>query len=149
MKKQNDALELEQDITSALLEAYEFRNARNKETRRIKIVRNGKILFSFEIMALDGDQWQKCSRQNTRNRGKRTEELNNDRFMSQVIYEATVDEDKERVWKNKEIWAKMNVASGVDVIDKLLIPGERNTIVEAIQKLSGYDDSDVENVILE
>lgn len=144
MKKEVDLEKVESDITTALLEAASYRM--NDETATVRIKRNEKLLFTFQVRGLDEDEWAKCRRQNLSNRGLRTEELNNSRFLSQLIYEATTDEDKERVWKNKAVWQKLNVVSGVDLINKLLLPGEKSPIVEAIAKLSGYDE-DTEDLI--
>ena len=144
MKKEVDLEKVESDITTALLEAASYRM--NDETATVRIKRNEKLLFTFQVRGLDEDEWAKCRRQNLSNRGLRTEELNNSRFLSQLIYEATTDEDKERVWKNKAVWQKLNVVSGVDLINKLLLPGEKSSIVEAIAKLSGYDE-DTEDLI--
>ena len=144
MKKELDLEKVESDITTALLEAASYRM--NDETATVRIKRNEKLLFTFQVRGLDEDEWAKCRRQNLSNRGLRTEELNNSRFLSQLIYEATTDEDKERVWKNKAVWQKLNVVSGVDLINKLLLPGEKSSIVEAIAKLSGYDE-DTEDLI--
>ena len=144
MKKELDLEKVESDITTALLEAASYRM--NDETATVRIKRNEKLLFTFQVRGLDEDEWAKCRRQNLSNRGLRTEELNNSRFLSQLIYEATTDEDKERVWKNKAVWQKLNVVSGVDLINKLLLPGAKSSIVEAIAKLSGYDE-DTEDLI--
>ena len=62
------------------------------------------------------------------------------RFRSQLIYEATVPEDRKDIWDNKAAWEKLNVASGVDAIDKILKSGEKDKIVEQIDAISGYGD---------
>lgn len=146
MKKDIDLEKVESDITAALLEAASYRMNQKTATVRIKDPSGEKLLFTFQVRGLDEDEWAKCRRQNLSNRGLRTEELNNARFLSQVIYEATIDEDKERVWKNKAVWQKLNVVSGVDLVNMLIPPGKKNSIVEAITKLSGYED-DVEDLV--
>lgn len=146
MKKDIDLEKVESDITAALLEAASYRMNQKTVPIRIKDPSGEKLLFTFQVRGLDEDEWAKCRRQNLSNRGLRTEELNNARFLSQVIYEATIDEDKERVWKNKAVWQKLNVASGVDLVNMLIPPGKKNSIVEAITKLSGYED-DVEDLV--
>lgn len=146
MKKDIDLEKVELDITAALLEAASYRMNQETATVRIKDPSGEKLLFTFQVRGLDEDEWAKCRRQNLSNRGLRTEELNNARFLSQVIYEATIDEDKERVWKNKAVWQKLNVVSGVDLVNMLIPPGKKNSIVEAITKLSGYED-DVEDLV--
>lgn len=144
MKKEVDLEKVESDITAALLEMASYRLI--DETQPIVIKRQGKPVLEFTVRGLDEDEWAKCRRQNLVNRGLRTEEIKQARFNSQVIYEATINEDKERIWKNKDVWAKLNVASGIDLINQLLLPGEKNALVEIIGKLSKYE-MDTEDLI--
>ena len=144
MKKELDLEKVELDITAALLEMASYRLI--DETQPIVIKRQGKPVLEFTVRGLDEDEWAKCRRQNLINRGLRTEEIKQARFNSQVIYEATINEDKERIWKNKDVWAKLNVASGIDLINQLLLPGEKNALVEIIGKLSKYE-MDAEDLI--
>lgn len=129
--------QIEGDITQALLEAAEYKNRR--EERTVKILRGGKELFSFRITGLSESQWRKCRRENLRNRGKRTEELDDFRFISQAIYLATVDEDKP-IWKNQTVMEKLNAATPVDVVNAVLLPGEKSKLADVLIELSDYDD---------
>lgn len=138
--KDIDTEKLEQDIVSALMEAGSWR--KDNIRREVRITRDDILLFSFNIEPIDEDTWRKCRRQNTRNKGKRTEELDDSRFLSQIIYEATTEEDKARLWKNKDVWKKFNVTNGADVVNLVLKPGEKTKIVEVISVISGYDDDD-------
>ena len=63
-----------------------------------------------------------------------------------VIYEATVESDKKRLWNNQELWQKWNVVSGFEVVNRALKPSEKSTVGEAIMDLSGYDD-DLDDII--
>lgn len=130
---------IETNIVDALLNAAAYRSKENHR-QPIKIVRNGKVLFKFTIEAIDEDTWRRCRQQNLRNKGKRNEELNEARFLSQVIYEATIDEDKARVWNNKAVWQKLNAISGVDVVNAVLLPAEKTKLAEILEELSGYND---------
>ncbi|MBQ3434669.1 MAG: hypothetical protein IJG24_06465 [Selenomonadaceae bacterium] len=136
----------EKDICAALLEAAELRKPENNRAQ-VKIVRNGKNLFEFTIEPLTEADWRKCRRQNLKNRGKSTEELDEARFLSQVIYEATIPEDKARLWQQKEVWQALNVISGVDVVDKVLTPGEKSRLGREIEKLSGYGEDGLDEQI--
>lgn len=131
--------EYEGDIVNALLEASDYRTD-NAEYRKVTIVRKDKKLFSFTVHPLNDDEWAKCRRQNLKNRGKRNEELNSSRYSSQVIYTATIEEDRAKLWDNKGVWTKLNVASGVDVVNSVLKVGEKVKILEVIQDISGYSD---------
>ncbi len=131
--------EYEGDIVNALLEASNYLTD-NSEYRKISIPRRGKIMFSFRVHPLNDDELVKCRRQNLKNRGKRNEELNSSRYASQVIYTATLDEDRAKLWDNKGAWDKLNVASGVDVVNAVLKSGEKLRVLEIINELSGYGD---------
>jgi hypothetical protein len=65
-----------------------------------------------------------------------------------LIHTATVDEDKAKLWDNKKLWDRLNVLSGIDVIDKVLLPGEKDAVIEKINEISGYaeDEEDVEDL---
>ena len=130
---------IEGNIVSALMEAAAFRTSEDKR-RKVSIKRGDKILFEFTIEPLNEDEWSRCRRENLKNKGKRTEELDNPRFLSQAIYLATIDEDRKRLWDNREVWRKLNVATGVDVVNQVLTPGEKSKISEVLMDIGGYND---------
>jgi len=103
--------------------------------------------FSFYVQGVNEDQTAKCRRLATKNRGRRDEEVDWSRYAAQLIYEATVPDDKKRLWDNKAVWDKLNCVTGSDVIFKCLTPAERAKIVTAIENLSGYDDTDLDGII--
>lgn len=146
MAKANEINEeqFEQDFVAGMLEAAKTRI--NPETPTIKIIRNEKLLFTFRVRALDEDEWQSCRRKSLINRGKPTEEVNNARFINQVIYEATLEEDKEKTWKVKQLWKQFGVVTGSELVGKILSVGEKNKIFEVISNLSGYYD-DYEDMV--
>ena len=74
------------------------------------------------------------------------EKTNKARFRSQLIYQATVEEDREKVWNNKESWKVVGVLNGIDLIDKVLPAGKKNEVIDVIDRISGYAES-VEEVI--
>lgn len=130
---------VEQNIVEALLGAAAFRT--EQKLCEIKIERDGKILFTFKIHGLTEDEFTKCRKQNTKNRGRRDEETNWTRYAAQVIYEATVADDKKLLWQNHEGWQALNVVSGVDVVNQVLTPAEKSKILEAVESISGFDDN--------
>ena len=138
--KDADLEKVESDIVNALMEAGSWRK---DETRReIIIRRNDRDVFTFNIEPVDEDTFRKCRRQNTRNKGKRTEELDDARFLSQLIFTATTEEDKNRLWRNSAIQKKLNVQTAIDVVNYVLKPGEKTKIAEVIADISGYEDED-------
>ena len=150
-KNDIDMEKVEQDIVSALVEAGEWNAPVAEEELPTVIIKDRhtgeKVLFQFRIHALNEDDWAKCRRQNLKNRGRLTEELNTGRFSSQAIYEATVDEDKDRLWKNKAAWKKYNVNSGVDLVHAILRPAEKDKIIGVLSQLGGFDDSGLDDLI--
>lgn len=135
----DDLEEVETNIVDALLNAAAYRQRENHR-QLIKIVRNKKVLFKFTIEAVDEDTWRRCRTQNTRTRSRRIEETDEARFISQLIYEATIDEDKQRIWNNKAVWKQLNVLTGVDVVNAVLLPAEKIKLAEELEKLSGYNE---------
>ena len=138
----------EDDFIHGLLSAAEYTT---DETQRIEIVRGGKLYFAFNIRPLSAEEYDKCRQKNTkyvRNKQfgiKMAENTNRVKYQSQIIYTATVDEDRKKLWDNRNIWDALNakkdrVINGLDVIEITLKAGEKDRILEAIDKLSGYDD---------
>ena len=143
----------EGDLMSAILRAADFKTDES-EYRRIQIRRGGKIILKFLIRPLTEEDLSKCRNKNTRVKQGRfgidKEKLNGARYRNQIIYEATVPEAATgdvKIWDYKRdvIWPKLNVASGIDAIDAILKAGEKDMVVEAIEKISGFqsDDNDV------
>ena len=72
------------------------------------------------------------------------EETNSVKYRDALIYQATVDEDRERLWENKTVWQALRnkglqIMNWLDVIEYTLKAGEKDKVLEAIDKLSGYD----------
>lgn len=144
----------EEDFIKGLIEAAEFAS---EETQRIEIVRDGRVYFAFNIRPLNSEEYEKCRRKHTkyvRNKQlgmKMPEDTNRVKYQSAIIYQATVDEDREKLWDNRKVWDALNakkdrIMNGLDVIEYTLKAGEKDKILDAIDKLSGYDGSNLEEV---
>lgn len=144
----------EEDFIQGLIEAAEFAS---DETQRIEIIREGRLFFAFHIRPLSSQEYEKCKKKHTkyvRNKQlgmKMPEDTNRIKYQSAIIYEATVDADKEKLWDNRKVWDALNakkdrIMNGLDVIECALKAGEKDKILEAIDKLSGYEDSNLEEV---
>ena len=82
---------------------------------------------------------------------KMPEDTNRVKYQSAIIYQATVDEDRDKLWDNHKVWDAINsrkdrIMNGLDVIECALKAGEKDKILEAIDKLIGYDDDNLEEV---
>lgn len=133
----------ENDILKGLLAAANYKTEEDN-IHPVEIARNGVVLIKFHIRPLSEEEYQTCKEKNTKyTRNKQLgikfpEETNTIRYRSALIYQATVDEDRERVWNNKSAWKELNVLNGIDLIDKVLLAGEKDAALELIDKISGY-----------
>lgn len=160
----------EEDILKGILECAEDKTAddsytwievrkqeiNGKKYRRVvkyddtplPIEKNEKILIRFRVRGLDESEYHKCRDDATRyvrnkNLGglKMPEETNTVRFHDLMIYTATHPEDKKTVWDNKAAWKQLGIITGVDMVNKALLAGEKDAIIEIIDNKSGYDSS--------
>lgn len=135
-----DLLTHEDDLLRGLLEAAE---AVTKETVEIEIARKGKVLFRFRVRPLLEQEAMECydkaSKFVTNNLGIRVRrETDQVTYRSLLIYTATVEEDRKRLWDNKAAWEKLNVLSGPDLIDRVLLAGEKDAVARKIEEISGF-----------
>lgn len=139
----------EEDFIQGLIEAADFVS---EETQRIEIIREGKLYFAFSIRPLSSEEYEKCRKKHTkyiRNKQlgmKMPEDTNRVKYQSAIIYQATVAEDREKLWDNRKVWKALNakedrIINGLDVIECALKAGEKDRILDAIDKLSGYEDN--------
>ncbi len=75
---------------------------------------------------------------------KMPEETDTVRYRAALIYRATVEKDRKILWDNKDIWKSLSdkgheVVTGLDVIDYVLLAGEKDRIIETIDSISGFD----------
>jgi len=121
------------------------------EYKLFEVIRDGKKLFSFRVRGLDDSEFEKCRDQATKVAKDRRlgnlavpREFNSAKFNSLVIYTATHPDDKKIIWDNKDLWAKADVITGWQLVDKVLKRGEKEKCIELIEGLSGYTDEDAE-----
>ena len=58
------------------------------------------------------------------------------------IYTATIPEDQENVWNNKALWKKLDLATGYEAVNALLMAGEKEAVLSLIDQISGYELSE-------
>ncbi len=153
----NQSRAFEGDILRGVLESAGFSETED-EYRTIEVARKGKVLFTFRIRPLTEEEYEKCKKRNTkyvRNKQlgiKMPEDTNNVKYRSDLIYTATVEEDRKKLWDNRQIWNALSekgadVLTATDVIDIVLKPGEKAAVVEQIDQISGFEDSNFEEVL--
>lgn len=143
----------EEDFIQGLIDAASISD---DETQRIEIIRNGRLYFAFSIRPLCSEEYDKCKKKYTkyvRNKQlgmKLPEDTDRIKYQSALIYQATVDEDREKLWDNKKVWEALRdkdiqIMGPLDVIEYSMRAGEKDRVLEAIDTLSGYD-SNIEEV---
>lgn len=136
----------EGDILGGLLAAADYKNSED-EIVNIEIARRGIVFFAFRIRPLSEDEYVKCKERYTkyvRNKQigiKVPEDTDSTAYRSALIYEATVAEDRDKLWNNKEAWKKLDVVTGTALIDKVLKPGEKDMILNKLDEISGYSSA--------
>ena len=139
----------EDDFIQGLIDAADYAK---DDTQPIEIARNGKVLFAFEIRPLSEEEYNKCKKKHTkyvRNKQfgmKLPEETNTVKFRDALIYTATVEADREKLWDNKKVWESLRakdlqIMNGLDVIEYCLKAGEKDKIIECIDSLSGFEEN--------
>ncbi len=133
----------EDDILGGLLAAANYKESED-ETAKIEVVRNGAVVLAFRIRPLGEEEYLKCKKDNTnykRNKSLGTriaESVDAARYRAQLIYEATVEEDREKIWMNRDAWKKLNVLNGIDLVEVVLKAGEKDEILQKLDEISGY-----------
>lgn len=151
----SDKKEAEYDLVAALLEAASYREDKDLLTT-IDIKRSGKYLFSVNIRPI-GDAEVKAARKkatkympNPQNRKLPPieKEFNSGLFNALLIYYATTEEDKQKIWGNKTLMEKYNLVEPHESIDILLTVGEKVALSDKVIEISGMDVEE-EEVTLE
>lgn len=138
-----------QDI-SGVLQAMETM----EEYETFRVIRNGKELFSFRIRGLDDEEMEKCRTDATKMvKSKRLggitvpADFNVAKHNSLLIVQATHPEDKKLIWDNKDLQKRAKAVTAWQMVDKVLRSGEKERVIELIEKLSGYDDESTLEII--
>lgn len=138
--------EEEFDIIANFLKAAEMVET---VTKKIEIKRNGELLLRFRIRAVTGPDMRRAQKAATSyipNPKMKKLKVESDRnqviYESYLIYLATVEEDKKNYWDNQKLKEKFDVMQGYELIDKVLLPGEKDAVLDQINILSGYNLED-------
>ncbi len=135
----------ESELLRGLIDAGREKNSKDFY-KKIQIRRGGVLKFEFRIRPVSEEESMACHDRATRfaprKRGqpKREIETNGSLLRSWLIYTATVDEDRKILWENKKAMDAFNVLQGVELIDAVLLSGEKDRIIDEINAISGYGD---------
>ena len=149
LPSKEEILQNEDEMIAGLLEAAAFKSDDSLQ-KKIEIRRNGKLLFSFFVRPLTEEEMKDCRRKATKKRpdprGRRFGmiEVETDylRASSYKIIAATVDKGQGILWKNKKLKDSLNLIDDVDVVETVLMAGEKNRISDIIDEISGYGEDD-------
>lgn len=139
--------EQEYDLLESLLMAA----ADNEALTPVKIARNGVHRFTVHLHALsekDRETARKAATNYMANpAGKHLPQIAKDKddalFHSYLIYYATSEEDKKKIWGQQKVKEKYNLARNVETIDYLLNAGEKEAMIELIAEMSGYGTNNI------
>lgn len=115
------------------------------ETANIEIVREGKKIIEFRIHPLTEKEYAAARKKHTKYKKNKqlntkvAESVDASKFHAQLVYDATVTEDRELLWHYKPAWEAIGVLNPVDFIEVFLRAGETNRIMEELDRLSGYE----------
>ena len=147
-QEMQEALAINEDeILKALTGQAQYEN--RTETVEVSF---GNAKFAFRIRPLSEKEWDKCRERNTKYSKNRRlggirvpESTDTTGYHSDLIYTATVDEDRAKLWDNKVFWNATGALTGRDMVDKLIpYAGKKQAVIERIEALSGYNDEDQE-----
>lgn len=141
----------EEDFVKGLLEAANYKED-DSNHKEIEIIRGGKKLFSFTIRPVSSDEFhaahKKGSKFVTNPVNKRLPLVESEKdysvtkFHSWLIYTATIDKDREKVWNNQAIKSKYGIMQPAESVPVLLKMGEMTKIVNIIMDMSDIDQGD-------
>lgn len=138
-----------------LLRALTDNNIHEELTKTIEINFGSKFKFSFRIRPVSEKEWDKCRERHTKYQKNRRlggmrlpESTDTTGYHSELIYTATVKEDREKLWDNKRLWKAANALTGTDMVDKLIpFAGKKQVIIEQIEEISGFSDDDYDETV--
>ena len=139
--------EQEYDLLTGLLEAAGYKAT----VTAVDVKRNGKHMFTFHIHPISekdtADARRKATSYMPNPGGKNLPPIEKDAdislYRSWKIFLATTDEDKQLIWGNKELKAKLNIVQSVETVDALLTAGEKDAICDLIDEISGFGSDNV------
>jgi len=138
---QEELLMSENEILQAMIETAEEKEQNYKQ---VQIIREKAVRLTFRVRGLSEDEIQTCRKKAVTKRGKKygvsmAEEIDGVLFRNLIIYTATHEDDRKKLWDNKAFWKKYNLVTGTETIDKIMLGGEKERVTDLIDSLSGYD----------
>lgn len=142
----------EYDLVASLLKAANYRNDEDLITTA-EVRRNGVFLFEVNLHPLGDEDVRKLRKRATtymnhpanRKLPRIEKDFDASLFNALIIYAATTEEDKKKIWGNKEIMEQFNLVEAHEAIDVLLTVGEKNRMSSLVLKISGWEEDEYGN----
>ena len=142
---QDEILMKENDILAGLL-ALDKERDDAENYRKIQIKRKGMLHLEFRVRPISEEESQQCFRNATKyakskpGMPRTAIETDSAKNRSYIIYTATIDEDRAKIWDNPKALRAMNLLQGVDMVERVLLAGEKAAIIQIIDEISGFTD---------
>lgn len=139
--------EQEYDLLENLLMAAED----NEALTPVRIERNGVYRFTVHVHAVtENDKAAANKAASTymanpagKHLPKIKKDTNDALYRSYLIYFATSDEDKQKIWGQKKVKDKYNLMHNAETVDILLKSGEKDALLDLIAELSGFGSNSI------
>ncbi|MEA4922151.1 MAG: hypothetical protein VB031_02150 [Eubacteriaceae bacterium] len=133
----------EDSILDGMMEAARYKQD-EALYKDISIQRHGKELFKFTIRPLSEEEVFQCVKAATEYlpnpAGRHLPKIEGDTdaalMRAQKIVMATVDSDK--IWNDPKIKRQIGCLRATDVVDEVLMSGEKDWVCDIIDEISGY-----------
>ena len=150
--EKEELLMREDELLQGLFAAESEKDSVDAIKKTLHINRRGKTYFKFDVRPLDERELLACRRRSTKYydnpAGKRLPRLEGETdyalLRSLKIYTATTEEYKKLLWDNPAVLEKYNLINGYDVIDLVFFAGEKDAIIDQIDELSGFGDTNLD-----
>ena len=130
----------EDDILGGLMAAAAYKTDMD-EVATIQIIRHKAIVLEFRIRPMAEDEMATIYKRNKANGLRVAESVNSADYRSELIYEATIEEDRAKIWDRADAWEKCSVVNGIGLVDVVLKAGEKDAILEKLDEISGFTPS--------
>lgn len=151
-EQQNEEIrKAEPDLLARLKQAGNFRNDPS-QWKEVPVIRENEkgepyVLFSFRVRPLSREEAQQVRNDHmplikNRQTGLSVRDaanFNQAEYECDLIFRATVEEDRKKIWSDRSLWNYYNVLSGPMLVSAMLQSGDVYRAIVAINEVSGYD----------
>lgn len=149
LEQSSNYKETEYDLVKSLLEAANYKESEDNITA-VDIKRNGEYKFTVHIRPLSDEDVRFARKKATiympNPQGKKLppieKDFDNSAFNSWLIYLATTEEDKQKIWGNPALMKARGLTLPVEGVNALLTFGEKRKLSDLVIDQSGQDDEE-------